>query len=157
VIEPTEQPTDVADVLTQLREQVRERRARLSVDDTSNPHALNLEELRRSADAVNDTWFVSAHLPITWDLRVVGRLGSYTKRLVRLLLRWYINPIVEQQNRFNSATARAITEVVAYQERMTREWQLLEERVDALEEVVGSRLPVAGNDDAGASAQGPEA
>ncbi len=125
---------DVAAVLADLREQVRERRARLGVGDANDPHALNLAELRRSADAVNDTWFVSAHLPITWDLRFVGRLGSYTKRLVRILLRWYINPIVEQQNRFNSATARAIVEINAYQERMTREWQLLEERVARLEE-----------------------
>lgn len=132
--------SDVAAVLSELREQVRERRARLSVSDSSDPHALNLTELRRSADAVNDTWFVSAHLPITWDLRIVGRLGAYTKRVVRLLLRWYINPIVEQQNRFNSATARAIVEITAYEERLTREWQLLEERVSRLEEqLVGEK------------------
>jgi hypothetical protein len=125
---------DVSAVLAGLREQVRERRARMAVNDPDDPHALNLAELRRSADAVNDTWFVSAHLPITWDLRVVGRLGAYTKRLVRLLLRWYINPIIEQQNRFNAATARAIVEINAYQERMTREWQVLEERIARLEE-----------------------
>jgi O-antigen chain-terminating methyltransferase len=125
---------DVSVILAELREQVRERRERLVVNDPGGPHALNLAELRRSADAVNDTWFVSAHLPITWDLRVVGRLGAYTKRLVRLLLRWYINPIVEQQNRFNAATARAIVEINAYQERMTREWQALEERIERLEE-----------------------
>ena len=124
---------DVSAILAELREQVRERRARMAVDGSNDPHALNLAELRRSADAVNDTWFVSAHLP-TWDLRVVGRLGAYTKRLVRLLLRWYINPIVEQQNRFNAATARAIVEINAYQERMTREWQALEERIERLEE-----------------------
>src|SRR5438093_6014006 len=123
---------DAASTLAELREQVRERRARLSVGDPDDPHAPNLADLRRSADAVNDTWFVSAHLPITWDLRIVGRLGSYAKRLVRVLLRWYINPIVEQQNRFNSATARAIVEITAYQERMTREWQALEERIAKL-------------------------
>jgi hypothetical protein len=124
---------DVAATLAELREQVRERRARLSIGDPDDPHAPNLAALRRSADAVNDTWFVSAHLPVTWDLPVVGRLGSYTKRLVRILLRWYINPIVEQQNRFNSATARALVEITAYQERLTREWQILEERVERLE------------------------
>ena len=124
-------------ILAELREQVRERRARMAVSDPDDPHTLNLAELRRSADAVNDTWFVSAHLPITWDRRVIGRVGAYTKRLVRLLLRWYINPIVEQQNRFNSATARAIVEINAYQERMTREWQALEERIGRLEEQVG--------------------
>jgi hypothetical protein len=125
---------DVAATLAQLREQVRERRARLSMPNPDDPHAPNLAALRQSADAVNDTWFVSAHLPVTWDLRIVGRLGAYTKRLVRILLRWYINPIVEQQNRFNSATARAIVEITAYQERLTREWQLLEERLTRLEE-----------------------
>ena len=135
-MEKRETAPDVASILAELREQVRERRARLGISDPQEAHALNLAELRRSADAVNDTWFVSAHLPITWDLHIVGRLGAYTKRLVRLLLRWYINPIVEQQNRFNSATARAIVEINAYQERMTREWQALEERIVRLEEEV---------------------
>jgi len=123
---------DTASILSELREQVKERRARFTYTDADDPHALNLDALRKSADAVNDTWFVSAHLPVTWDLPVVGRMGAYTKRLVRILLRWYINPIVEQQNRFNSSVARAIVEITAYQERMTREWQLLDERVERL-------------------------
>ena len=124
---------DAPSILSELREQVKERRARFSYTNADDPHTLNLAELRKSADAVNDTWFVSAHLPVTWDLPLVGRLGSYTKRLVRILLRWYINPIVEQQNRFNSSVARAIVEITAYQERMTREWQFLDERVARLE------------------------
>ena len=132
----TDGKPDVAEVLAELREQIRERRARLTVAGSDDPHALNLAELRRSVETVNDTWFVSAHLPITWDLRVVGRLGAYTKRLVRVLLRWYINPIVEQQDRFNSAVARTVVEMFAYQERMTREWQSLEERVERLEQVL---------------------
>ncbi len=130
-----ENPTsdDVASILAELRTQIEERRAHLVTPDPSDPHALNLAELRESVEAVNDTWYISAHLPITWDLRVVGRLGAYTKRLVRILLRWYINPIVEQHNRFNSAAARAIVEMYAYQERMAREWQSLDDRLSALE------------------------
>src|SRR5881409_1460582 len=126
-------PQSVADVLDELREQVRERRARLALDDPENPHARNIAELRRSVDTVNDVWFVSAHLPIMWEVRIFGRLLAYAKRATRLLLRWYINPIVEQQNRFNSATARAISEVVAHEERMAREWLPLEERINKLE------------------------
>src|SRR5207253_7737170 len=116
----TEQGSDVSATLSALREQVRESRSRVTYSDPDDPRARSLAEMRRSAESVNDTWFVSAHLPITWDLPIAGRLGSYAKRLVRILLRWYINPIVEQQNRFNSATARAIVEITAYQERMTR-------------------------------------
>jgi hypothetical protein len=132
------QKPDVAAILSDLRDQIRERRARLTVDGATDPHAhaLNLAELRRSVESVNDTWFVSAHLPITWETRILGRLNAYTKRLVRLLLRWYINPIVEQQNRFNSAVARTTVEMLAYQERMTREWQDLEARVAQLEQIL---------------------
>jgi hypothetical protein len=132
----TEPKPDVAAILSDLREQIRERRARLSAGDAGGSGDLSLAELRRSVDAVNDTWFVSAHLPITWERRIVGRLNAYAKRVVRLLLRWYINPIVEQQNRFNSAVARTTIEMLAYQERMAREWQELEERVAKLEEVL---------------------
>ncbi len=139
------QQADVASILADLRSQIEERRARLVVSDPNDPHALNLAELRESVEAVNDTWYISAHLPITWDLRVVGRLGAYTKRLVRLLLRWYINPIVEQHNRFNSAAARAIVEMYAYQERMAREWQQLDDRLSALEAASGNTEPPSEN------------
>jgi hypothetical protein len=134
-----EQEPDVSAILAELREQIRERRARFTVDDPDDPHALNLAELKRSVEAVNDSWFVSAHLPITWETRLVGRLGAYTKRAVRFLLRWYINPIIEQQNRFNSSVARTLVEMAAYQERLTREWQSLEERIDKLESGIGDQ------------------
>ena len=124
----------MAAVLEQLRGQILERRARLDHANPNDPYALSLAELRESVQAVNDTWHVSAHLPITWDLPVAGRLGSYIKRLVRILLRWYINPIVEQQNRYNQALARSIVALHAYEERLAREWQALDERVAALEE-----------------------
>ena len=81
---------------------------------------------------------------MTWN-SPVGHGLAYAKRLARLLLRWYINPIVEQQNRYNSAVARALVEITAYQERLTREWQVLEERVLALEAQVNSdQAPPAG-------------
>jgi hypothetical protein len=51
---------------------------------------------------------ISPHLPITWNTPVVGRFVALSKRATRLLLRWYINPIVEQQNGFNDALVRII-------------------------------------------------
>jgi hypothetical protein len=40
---------------------------------------------------------------------------------VRLLLRWYINPIVDQQNDFNAAVVRALAELSAEVERLKSE------------------------------------
>ena len=79
---------DVAAILSDLREQIRERHARLTVDGATDPHAhaLNLAELRRSVESVNDTWFVSAHLPITWETRVLGRLNPEAPQDILLVL-----------------------------------------------------------------------
>ena len=69
---------------------------------------------------------VSAHLPVTWDTPVIGRAIAMSKRAMRLALRWYINPIIEQQNAFNDAVVRALVTLEARQEQLAR-------RIDALD------------------------
>ncbi len=118
---------NIAEVLNQLREEVRARREKL--------HGAELSELRGVIKQVNETWNVSAHLPITWGgPPLIGRGLAYAKRVTRLLLRWYINPIVEQQNNFNAATTRAMLQMNAYLEQLTRETHEMEQRIVLLEE-----------------------
>ncbi len=87
---------------------------------------------------VTDNWHVSAHLPVTWSVPVVGRAVALAKRATRLLLRWYINPIVDQQNDFNGAVARAFVHVTAQQDALGKALEELERRVQALEERAGA-------------------
>ncbi len=57
--------------------------------------------------------WVSSHLPLGWPVmsgNPFQRGIIYTKKVVRRLLRWYINPIVDQQNQFNKATTDLIAE-----------------------------------------------
>jgi hypothetical protein len=123
---------DPAEALRDVRAQIQRRRARQG-GPPNGGEDFSLGQLRQSVDEVNDLWFVSAHLPITWRVPGPGTAVAYLKKATRVLLRWYINPIVEQQNRFNSAVARALVEMTAQQERLTRELAALEERVAALE------------------------
>jgi O-antigen chain-terminating methyltransferase len=58
---------------------------------------------------------VNPHLPIAWPhwpRGVVAKTTALTQKVVRRLLRWYINPIVEQQNVFNDAATRALEGLV---------------------------------------------
>jgi len=143
---------DPAQALAELRAQIRQRSARLGgrldagAGGGGGGADFSMNQVRQSVDEVNDLWFVSAHLPITWKVPGVGTAIAYAKKATRVLLRWYINPIVEQQNRYNSAVARALVEITAYQERLTREWQVLEERVLALEAQVNGTPTAAAND-----------
>lgn len=117
---------DIAAILNQLRDEVRTRREKL--------HGSELSELRGIIRQAYEYWQISAHLPITWDgPPLVGRGFAYAKRATRLLLRWYINPIVEQQNNFNAAVSQSLLQIDAYLEQLTRADFDLETRLADLE------------------------
>ncbi len=131
----------VGEILHELRQEVRRRRGFLD-DSTSSGGttvtAYSSRELRKSIAEVSDAWYISAHLPVTWNTPIVGRLVSYWKRGSRILLRWYINPIVEQQNAFNAAVARTVRQLAAQQDRLADELQALDERIATLEWLNGT-------------------
>ncbi|MDQ4044745.1 MAG: hypothetical protein M3173_04765, partial [Chloroflexota bacterium] len=54
---------------------------------------------------------ISAHWAIVSDIPVIGSLVVLVRRVIRIALRWYINPIVEQQNAFNDAAVAALHEL----------------------------------------------
>jgi hypothetical protein len=69
---------------------------------------------------LSDLGVISAHLPVTWNTPVVGRTLALAKRGTRLMLRWYINPIIEQQNAFNEALVRALASLDERQREIER-------------------------------------
>lgn len=96
-----------------VSEQVRRIRsgilARHGVDaDSSSPPELPAHSALEEATGL---MHVSAHWGIASDLPVIGRLLVLIRRVIRIALRWYINPIVDQQNAFNQATVRALYEL----------------------------------------------
>ena len=57
---------------------------------------------------------VDSHWPIAWPQWPPGigsKIVALAQKLVRRLLRWYIHPIVEQQNAFNAAVAETLDEL----------------------------------------------
>ncbi len=104
--DPAEQ-FDVAAILASLRQEVREARAAQGEGESGTALSAIERELHHSAEQLEITRVVSHHWPLN------GR-GLYERglivihKLVRRYLRWYIGPIVEQQNAFNDAATRSI-------------------------------------------------
>jgi hypothetical protein len=77
---------------------------------------------------------VNSHLPIGWPDMPPGllpKLQAYAQKIVRRLLRWYINPLVDQQNLFNTAVTEAVAGLalrMEHQEQLLRELQRKVER-----------------------------
>lgn len=103
---------DVAAILEQLRAEVRaQHAARRQIGDDALQRAL-----QRSLDDLEITRVVSAHWPLT-GRTLPQKAMALINKIVRRYLRWYINPIVEQQNAFNDAAARTLRLLAeAYQE-----------------------------------------
>ncbi len=96
-------PAEVGAILEQLRAEVRARRLARGIA-AEGP----LErDLGRALDELELHRVVSAHWPLT-ARTLPGRVVALVNKIVRRALRWYINPIVEQQNAYNDAAARAL-------------------------------------------------
>jgi hypothetical protein len=106
--------------LRELRSAVRKEAGYLTEDEV--PSGPQLSPVRDAADLAS----VSAHLPLQSTLPVVGPLVVLVQRVIRIGLRWYINPIVEQQNAFNDSVVRALTELELRQNELNR-------RLDSIE------------------------
>ena len=112
---------EVEATLAEIRRRVRARHG-LPPD---GPDGEPGDEQRSALTAAMDAAHISAHFPILWEVPVAGRALALGKRVARLLLRWYINPIVDQQNDFNAAAVRALNELAAEQERLRAEIERL--------------------------------
>src|SRR5438093_461045 len=99
---------DVGAILEQLRAEVRARRLTEGRAELSSVE----RELQRALDEIELHRVVSAHWPLYGKMPLQKAIALVNK-LVRRYLRWYVNPIVEQQNAGNAAFTVALSHLIA--------------------------------------------
>lgn len=105
---PSPDPSpNVAAILEALRAEVRARRAQRGDEEAGSALSAIERELHHAAEQLEITRVVSAHWPLE-GRTLYERAWILVHKVVRRGLRWYINPIVEQQNAFNDSAARAL-------------------------------------------------
>ena len=100
-------PQDVGTILEALRAEVRARRLAQGHVEPGPAE----RELARTLDEIELYRVVSAHWPLLGKT-VPQRVIALINKLVRRYLRWYINPIVEQQNAANATTTVALLALI---------------------------------------------
>lgn len=101
------QPLDVGAILEALRAEVRAQR--MAHGDAAESQIER--ELQRSLDEIELNRVISAHWPLH-GRTIPQRVIVLINKVVRRYLRWYINPIVEQQNAANAAFTVALMQLV---------------------------------------------
>ena len=110
---------DVAAILAQIRAEVAARHA-TGAETAHLALGVDLDELRESIAEVEALRAVSAHWPIQGQTPR-ERGAAFIQRVVRRALQWYITPIVQQQNSYNAAVARALQLLLESQLDLARE------------------------------------
>jgi hypothetical protein len=99
----TYNPDEIAEILQQLKQEVRSQRLRGGMDQSA--------ALTAALEQVQLTSWVNPHQPIAWPHWPKGlwpKVVALIQKGVRRLLCWYITPIIEEQNDFNAAVATAL-------------------------------------------------
>ena len=76
---------------------------------------------------------VNSHLPIGWPVMprgLIPKLVAYAKKITRRLLRWYINPLVDQQNAYNAAVTDALATLGAQNDGLASQSEALAARLE---------------------------
>lgn len=117
----------VADVLQQIRSGVRQRQAQVATI------AAGTEEARHKLVELTSKEYIQE--PINVSPRpVVGRLLVFARKAVfHLFMKWFLRPVVEQQNGFNQTASRLLQDLVQSQESLGKQVRELSAKVDALE------------------------
>jgi hypothetical protein len=102
-----DQASDVAAILEALRGEVRARRAAQGASEVATALSAIERELHHAAEQLEITRVVSAHWPLE-GRSLYERGWATVNKVVRRALKWYIPPIVEQQNAFNDAATRSL-------------------------------------------------
>jgi hypothetical protein len=105
-----EQAAATNHTLATLRRALAEARRELAPPAQPVGQSLTAIELERALETAETYRAVSARWPLEWH-NLPTRFWSGLNRLLRRYLRWYVEPIVEQQNAFNAALTECLLQL----------------------------------------------
>lgn len=118
--------TDVAEILRQLKREVREQYR-------EGQRAAPLSRMAAMEEVHAASW-VNPHHSIAWPHWPGGlwpKIVALAQKVIRRLLRWYINPLVAEQNRFNAAVTTALDALAQENTQLRAELKVVaENRID---------------------------
>ena len=108
---------NIEKIMAEIRAEIQEKGISLNLPDFSGAsekpvleiRPFDMQEFRQNVLAVERSYQVECYAPI-----VGNPIIKVFKRIVRKLVNFIVSPIVEDQNAFNSATARTISSLQSY-------------------------------------------
>jgi hypothetical protein len=151
---PPDPPLDprVEEVLQQLRSGVRQRQAEAAT--MGGVPGGNARGFAQALLAIRAAEYVEEPVPFSHRPRYGNLIVRTRKAFFSFFLKWFIRPVMAQQNTFNQAAGRMLQELAEAEERTAREVRLLAARLAELETRPEPRTAAAPPEPAGAERAG---
>lgn len=106
----------------------------------TSPRDQNEEEFepKVNMNAMLINQYLNPDKPILPYRKYIGRYVMLTKKFIRKILRWHINPLTQQQTAFNGAVVKAFSEVNDVFRDVTQKISILENRVNTVDNKVNT-------------------
>ena len=121
-----EAEAEIAAIFARLREEIRHGRPRPALPD---------DRALAARPQAERTWAVTAERPLEQPPNRGRRVQTWVvapvKRVMRKLMRWYVEPLAAQQRSFNLTVLNLVDELA---ERVDADVRRLEQRLEALEQ-----------------------
>ena len=81
---------------------------KITKKDNKDPYYLDMAEIEKWRDNNNNINQISGEIVITSHRKILGKIIVFSKKTIRKLLRWFIAPLIEEQNRVNGSLTASI-------------------------------------------------
>lgn len=83
-------------------------------DDCMKCNQFDKIEFSQELYVLNHNWEVKAYRQFENNRGIVGKLRNFFKKIIRKTVKFYIEPIVTDQNRYNASTTRSMNLLECY-------------------------------------------
>lgn len=127
-----EKNIDIKKIMSEIRADIEDKKiAEILIDFESVPmpfttkvvvgsDTFDLQALDSNISYLNNNYLVQAYRPLK-SRPVIGRFIIFVKKVLRKSIKFYIEPIVNDQNEINASIVRSLNEIRAFIEEQKRE------------------------------------
>ncbi|MDI3534977.1 MAG: hypothetical protein PWQ82_1342 [Thermosediminibacterales bacterium] len=145
IFEINDEEINVEQIMEQIRQNIKKRKIKevdlpdlesLALEDNDYNASFNRTEFEENVKYNNIAWNIQTEYQITSHRKIIGRLIVFAKKILRKLLRWYINPPFYRQREFNASVTRSLNQIKAFIDDNLTMYNQLNEKILLLKEYV---------------------
>ncbi|WP_124065160.1 hypothetical protein [Clostridium sp. E02] len=129
---------DIEKIMQEIRQDIKEKgytNEMLSFEDVVMVSSEN-KTIEEYLDLMNGSWNIQPYKILQSGFGFVGKLKNFIKKIIRKTIKFYIEPIVSEQDEFNANNVRILNKFYDYMESSNQKIEKLEIEIQQLKKII---------------------